>query len=411
MTWNDAMLGPWKNDMGYLYVINELSGLPLALWTVGEAAAEEKIQWTSSPSGEHPCFTSSRLRLVMEHYALVGAPILYMEDDAFFYGVMPVGPFCLVIGPATINTVSDETVQRYSEEHGLTEPVPSVKSDLKTVSRYLKLMHYHFLGTATPQEDIPIRADAMENWRPAGALEEYQLAQSENERGHKIGADFEQKIMQAISNGDVELAKSLMGGPTPDYKDIGEMFAETSKESEYLTVSMIALITRAAVAGGASMEVAYELGDVYLKRIGEAVVRGESISTFTYEAVVRFAEMVWASKEAKSAVSYVDACKEYIENNLRKDIQVGDIAPAIGLSRTYLSRLFKQTEGITVQQYIQREKCRHAALMLTHSDYPISQIAQYFGFSSQSYFGSCFQQWYKMTPNAYRRAHSGDTGY
>ena len=56
-----------------------------------------------------------------------------------------------------------------------------------------------------------------------------------------------------------------------------------------------------------------------------------------------------------------------------------------------------------MQQYIQKEKCRHAAQMLQYSDYSIAQIAQYFGFSSQSYFGSCFQAWYGMTPNAYRK--------
>ena len=96
--------------------------------------------------------------------------------------------------------------------------------------------------------------------------------------------------------------------------------------------------------------------------------------------------------------------KEYIEKNLRKDLKVGDIAPAIGVNRTYLSRLFHQEEGITVQQYVQKEKCRHAAQMLQYSDHTIAQIALYLGFSSQSYFGACFQTWYGMTPNAYRRA-------
>ena len=121
--------------------------------------------------------------------------------------------------------------------------------------------------------------------------------------------------------------------------------------------------------------------------------------------MIEFTELVQRAKAEKSDDSYVDACKAYIEQNLRKDLQVGDIAPAIGLSRTYLSRLFHQAEGVTVQQYIQREKCRHAARMLQYSDYTIAQIAQYYGFSSQSYFGTCFQTWYGMTPNAYRKAN------
>ena len=121
--------------------------------------------------------------------------------------------------------------------------------------------------------------------------------------------------------------------------------------------------------------------------------------------MMEFTELVRRAKEEKSSLSHVDSCKEYIEKNLRKNLQVSDIAPAIGLSRTYLSRLFHEAEGITVQQYIQKEKCRHAAQMLQYSDYSISQIAQYFGFSSQSYFGACFQTWYGMTPSAYRKAH------
>ena len=154
-----------------------------------------------------------------------------------------------------------------------------------------------------------------------------------------------------------------------------------------------------------ALESAPELGDVYLKRLEKAALRKEPFLGLSYNAMLEFTELVKRSREEKSSLSYVDACKEYIEKNLRKNLQVGDIAPAIGLSRTYLSRLFHQAEGITVQQYIQKERCRHAAQMLQYSDYSISQIAQYFGFSSQSYFGSCFQTWYGITPNAYRKAN------
>ena len=120
--------------------------------------------------------------------------------------------------------------------------------------------------------------------------------------------------------------------------------------------------------------------------------------------MIEFTELVKRSREERSRLSYVNECKEYIEKNLRNDLKVSDIAPAIGVSRTYLSRLFSQEEGITIQQYIQKEKCRHAAQMLQYSDHSIAQIALYLGFSSQSYFGSCFQTWYGMTPKAYRKS-------
>ncbi|MBQ7466028.1 MAG: helix-turn-helix transcriptional regulator [Oscillospiraceae bacterium] len=212
-------------------------------------------------------------------------------------------------------------------------------------------------------------------------------------------------MMNAVKQGDVETIKTLLSGPSPDYDAIAKVSDRESKSNEYLVVSVITLLTRAAVAGGAPLETAHELGDLYLRRLSRAAERREPFLGLTYKAILEVTQLVQQAKASKSALSYVDQCKAYIEENLRKNLQVGDIAPAIGLSRTYLSRLFHQPEGVTVQQYIQREKCRHAARMLQYSDYTISQIAQYFGFSSQSYFGACFQTWYGMTPNAYRKAN------
>lgn len=406
LTWYDGISEAWKNDIRFLQIISELSGLPIALWFPGEQ--EEKFRWTSSKSAEHPCFSDDALRTSLEQVCRNGEPSIYYETEQIFYGVMPIGPFRLAIGPAAKNTVQDETIVKYATDHGMEAPIPIGKIDWETMSRYLKLMYCHFMGSTVPQEEIPVHHSVWGKWTPVGDLEEYQLDQSENDRDHYIGMDFEQRILQAIKEGDTVSLKALMAGPAPDFKEIGNIANEQSKETEYLTVALVTLMTRAAVEGGILPEVAHEMGDVCLRKIAKATERGESIQSLTHSALIEFAEAVKRNKREKSDFSYVEMCKSYIEKNLRKDIRVGDIAPAIGLSRTYLSRLFSQAEGITVQQYIQKEKCRHAARMLQYTDYSISRIAQYFGFSSQSYFGSCFQTWYKMTPNDYRKAnHEG----
>lgn len=246
-------------------------------------------------------------------------------------------------------------------------------------------------------------------WEDGGALEEYQLDQSEGGRSHEAGMDFERKLLQAVAQGDVEFLKKTINEKLPDFGDIGYISNNSIKQKEYLVVSTITLITRAAIYGGVQKELAHELGDVYLKKLSKSVDTGIIDDRLTYEAIIGFTELVRKTKENNSNLLYVEKCKDYVAKNLRKDITVGDIAPAIGLSRTYLSRLFHNEEGITLQNYIQKEKCYHAAQMLKYSNYSISQISQYLGFSSQSYFGSCFKKWYNMTPIAYRKTNHQTT--
>ena len=399
----DEISEAWKNDIEYLRLVGELSGLSVALWRTGQPAAAER--WTSCSGEAHPCFLHEPLRLALEGYCRERRPSIYFEDNHIIYGIMPIGSFSLAFGPAAVFSASEAFEQSYAVSHGLSTRMTIPRMDLGVLTRFMELAHIHFTGTAISREEIHVTADILETWQRSGELEEYQLEQSENDRGHQTGIDFENALLVAVQNGDPDRLKKLMSGSTPDFREIGSFSEKQNKENEYLTVSVITLMTRAAVAGGAPAEAAHELGDVYLKRLAEAALRREPFMGLSFNCMLEFAELVRRAREEKSKLSYVDACKQYIEKNLRKNLQVGDIAPAIGLSRTYLSRLFHQAEGITVQQYIQKEKCRHAAQMLQYTDYSISQIALYFSFSSQSYFGSCFQTWYGMTPNAYRKAH------
>ncbi len=390
----------WKNRIGFLQLECTVSGFAAAFWIIGRSREE----WTSSPFLQHPCLSNHALRSFIEQHNQMNRPFVCFENDCIFYAVIPDGDCMAVIGPAAVHSASKAYLELYAQEHGLESASMIPKSDLNTLIGYMNLACFHFIGSSVAKEDVPIYTGLSEKWQPVGDLETYQLDQSENGREHQSGIDFEKQLLDAVENGDTAKLKTLLGGPTPDYTEIGEFSNEQKKEYEYLAVSIITLLTRSAVAGGASTETAHALGDVYLKRLSSAVLRGDPIFGISYSAMIEFTELVKRAKEEKSDISYVDACKSYIEKNLRKDLQVSDIAPAIGLSRTYLSRLFHQSEGITVQQYIQKEKCRHAAQMLQYSDYTIAQIAQYYGFSSQSYFGSCFQAWYGMTPNAYRKA-------
>ena len=71
-----------------------------------------------------------------------------------------------------------------------------------------------------------------------------------------------------------------------------------------------------------------------------------------------------------------------------------------------MSYKFKQETGMTLTEYILKEKTEEAKRLLRYSDKPINAISAYLGFSSQSHFSSVFKKYTNCLPNDYRKKHS-----
>ena len=109
---------------------------------------------------------------------------------------------------------------------------------------------------------------------------------------------------------------------------------------------------------------------------------------------------VSSSRPASS--NYVERSKDYVRKHYREKIYLDDIAESLGLSPTYLSRLFSRETGECLQDYINSVRVYHATNLLLYSDRSLPEIAQYVGFPNQSYFGKIFKKLKNMSPKAYR---------
>lgn len=290
----------------------------------------------------------------------------------------------------------------------LIQVLPIKQSGLGLMTKLLAMTYFQCTGKQIEYADICIRSNDryIEKWKSEEKMEGYRLSQSENDRQHGSGIIFENQLMEIVKSGNVEAMKEAMSGNMPDVDNIGEVSSDSHRQMEYMCIVTLTLITRAAVDGGMNPEEAYALGDVYLRQIEKCSHNTGALTMLGIKAQIEFTEKVKAAKEQKSQFLYIDKCKDYIAKNLRKDIKVSDIAPAIGISRTYLTHKFSEIEGMTIQQYILKERCEHAANLLRYSDYPLSLISEYFCFASQSHFGSSFKRFYGMTPKEYRILHS-----
>ena len=81
-----------------------------------------------------------------------------------------------------------------------------------------------------------------------------------------------------------------------------------------------------------------------------------------------------------------------MRKHYREKIYLEDIAEALGISPTYLSKLFKKETGQCLQDYINEERVFRAANLLIYSELSLTEIAEYVHFPNQSYFGKIFKQ-------------------
>lgn len=115
-----------------------------------------------------------------------------------------------------------------------------------------------------------------------------------------------------------------------------------------------------------------------------------------------FARMVRAVKENRNS-DCVEQCKDYIAHHRTKKFSLNDVAEAVGKNPSYLSRVFSEQTGMTMQDYALNVRLEAAANILKYSNESVGGIAEYLSFSSQSYFGEKFKKKYGLTPADFRK--------
>ena len=97
-------------------------------------------------------------------------------------------------------------------------------------------------------------------------------------------------------------------------------------------------------------------------------------------------------------------CCDYIHENIYSNLTLEDIAGAMHFSKNYIAHKFKTEVGMTITQYIRKQKVAVAKSLLDVG-LPVSYVASDLGFSTQSYFAQVFKKETGMTPEMYKKKH------
>ena len=94
---------------------------------------------------------------------------------------------------------------------------------------------------------------------------------------------------------------------------------------------------------------------------------------------------------------------EYISKNLDKRLTLSELSRKCFYNPSYFSRVFKEKFGITLADYLQRERAQAAARLFSKNELSMQEIAERCGFSDKSALYRAFVKVYGVSPNEYRK--------
>lgn len=110
------------------------------------------------------------------------------------------------------------------------------------------------------------------------------------------------------------------------------------------------------------------------------------------------------AKLKKHHLVTIEKAKQYLNENLEKNISLKELASYCHISPFHFSRIYKMFTGYPVYQYLQLLRLKHAEMLLKTA-LPVADIAFQSGFNSIDYFSAAFKKLYKLSPTAFRTSH------
>lgn len=307
-----------------------------------------------------------------------------------------------VVGPVFYSPVTDgqlraglspyltgpETVRWAAEFRRLREAIPVLNPGL--------FLHHAILVHNTLNGER-LRAEDLLEIRPEGA--HAAGAAAAHDRNHIYLA--EQALLKAVRDGDINYQSTLnrsmllsSGTPTTGRDPLRNV--KTS-----ITV-FVTLVSRAAMEGGLSPEIAYPLGDSYIQSAEDCRDMGELSSL----AVTMYHDFIYRVHHLRANPDYsytVQKCCDYIALSLDKKVRAADLAALTGYAEYYLTDKFRKETGLSISAYIRREKLERAKTLLASTELSIQEISERLAFSTPNYFARCFKEDYGETPLQFRK--------
>ena len=96
----------------------------------------------------------------------------------------------------------------------------------------------------------------------------------------------------------------------------------------------------------------------------------------------------------------------YVQSNYPRSISLSEICRAQYLNASFISRKFKETVGMTFEQYLQNTRIQNAKSLLASTDLSVEEISVRVGYTDPGSFRKIFKRICGVSPTEFRRFHA-----
>lgn len=190
-----------------------------------------------------------------------------------------------------------------------------------------------------------------------------------------------------------------MGASVIGYLKTGQVFSKIPSEEQF--EKLLGAIGRKTLGN----EAREALKSAYLQTRFVEPLRYQSMVTLLQS----FAEQLSEHAESLAIIdegsepAAIGKARKFIHANLDQPLPLGLVARQAGLSESHFCRLFKDSSGLTLTDYVNRCRIDWAKRELLKPEARISEIAFMIGYQSLSQFNRSFARIVGLSPTLYRR--------
>lgn len=353
-----------------------------------------------------------------DYEAYFGKYIVYMEEKVFYclsdnfslyYIFMKLpresdAPY-LVIGPYLAENPDEEFYTKVIAQNQL---AGSTMTALKNFYNVLQIGDHarvisalNILASFLYSRDEECRIEFLEDQEKRQILESFVPGPDMYFSIHVIKEryDKENELLEAVKKGNQEAAVIAYHNFT-GYR-IAQRNKDPLRDRKNLTFVLNTLLRKACETCYVHPVYLDEISHRYALKI-ESAISTKQIENLNLEMIRKYCIMV-RNQSLRNHSPIIRKAVDYVNLNLSSPLGLKDMAELFNVNSSYLSTLFKKEMGITLTDYVNKQRIDAALKLLNTGDMQVQDIAYFVGISDVNYFSKLFKKQVGNTPSGYRK--------